>query len=95
MPPKVNLEITKHAAQRMSQRGITNGFLSTLIAHADIETPINGGATALCVSMRQSRALNLNDRLHHYAVVLSAQSTILTVLKMDKGRKGARYRRRT
>ena len=60
MPTKVNLEITKHAAQRMSQRGITNGFLNALIAHADIETPIYGGATALCVSMHQSRALNLN-----------------------------------
>jgi len=38
-------------------------------------------------------ALNLDDRLGHYAVVISADATVITVVPVRTGRRGRVYRK--
>lgn len=85
--------ISRHAAVRMANRGVTKAFLTALVTHADVETPVGDGATALRVSRNWARRLNLDDRLHRYSVVLSADSTVVTILPMTPTQRGRRYRR--
>lgn len=86
------LEITKHAGRRMGQRGIRLEFLNALLEHADTEAEI-GHAVAIRVSRAKSRRLNINDRLHQFAAVVSADGALVTILPVERGIRGRRYRR--
>lgn len=85
-------QISKHAAVRMAARGINKLFLAAILQNADVETPVGSGASALRVSRKRARVLNVHDRLHHYAVVLSSDAKVITVLPMKPGHHGRRYR---
>lgn len=87
-------KVTRHAAKRMAQRGVSRGFLSALMANADQETRVGGGAVALRVSQARAAQLNFDDRLHRYVVVEAADGAIITVLSLASGARGRRYRRR-
>ena len=86
--------ISRHARTRMCQRGVTADFLKTLIHHADCETHVGGGGMALRVSRRRAEILNLGDRLHRLAVVVSNDGTLITITRMSNGALGRRYRRK-
>ena len=93
MPQITEFQTSRHAQQRMGQRGITHEFLSNLLINADREQQVRGGAVALSVSKQQAVALNLGDRLCRYAVIISADGCIITVLPFHSRRRSGRYRR--
>ncbi|MDX1820108.1 MAG: hypothetical protein R3197_04350 [Paracoccaceae bacterium] len=93
MSTQLLLQISQHAAVHMAERGINKRFLAALMDHADVETPVGGGATALRVSRKRARLLNFDDRLHRYSVILSSDATVITVLPLKPGLPGRRYRR--
>ena len=84
--------ISKHAKIRMNQRGVSNEFLSDLVANADIELSADSGCALLRVSKRRSEYLNIDDRLYRYGVILSEDGTIVTVLPVYSSKSGKRYR---
>ena len=84
---------SRHAARRCASRDVRPDFLAALLDHADLEADVGGSATALSVSRVRSMALNLDDRLGHYAVVISADATIITVVPIRAGRRGRVYRK--
>jgi hypothetical protein len=89
------LTISRHAARRMAQRGITRRRLAALLENADREAFVGSGATSLSVSRKTAGALNLDDRLSGFAAILGDDGTIITILPMAPGRAGRRYRARS
>ena len=85
--------VSRHAARRCTSRGVRPDFLAALLEHADLEADVGGSATALSVSKERSQALNLDDRLGHFAAVISADATVITVIPIRTGRRGRAYRK--
>ena len=85
--------LSRHANRRCASRGLRPEFLTALLHHADLEVDVGGSATALSVSKERSKALNLDDRLGHYAAVIAADATVITVLPVQAGRRGRAYRK--
>ncbi len=91
---KVNdLAITKHARRRIGQRGITRSFLEDLLVHADRETDVGGDVVALSVTLDRANSLNISDRLHRFAVLVSGDGAVVSILPLHSGRRGSCYRR--
>ena len=92
---QVMLRLSKHAEKRFRQRGAKPGFIELVLNYADIEVPVGSNCRSLRVSRRTAHRLNLDDRIHLYAVIVSDDTgEIVTMLPTDRGRRGARYRRR-
>ena len=90
------LGLSKHAEKRSQQRGAKPELIELVLNHADIEVPVGSNCQALRVSRRTARGLNLGDRTHRYAVIVSDDTDeIVTILPTERGRRGARYRRRS
>ena len=88
------LRLSKHAEKRSQQRGAKPELIELVLNHADIEVPVGSNCQALRVSRRTARELNLGDRIHRYAVVVSDDTDeIVTALPTERGRRGIRYRR--
>ena len=86
---------TIHSQKRAAQRGVTGRFVDAILAHADVDRPVGGNCRLLRVSRRRSVALNLDDRLGHYALIWSdTAARIVTVMPLHDGPAGRRYRRR-
>lgn len=89
----MNLELSQHARCRMQQRGISSGFLESLLEHADVERPSTDSCRVYRVSKRRARDLG-NERLGRFAVIWSdTTGQVVTVLPLKAGRAGASYRR--
>jgi hypothetical protein len=88
------IKISKHAAKRIRNRGISNEFLHALIDNADVDVPIGSNCRLMRVHRKTANKLNMNDRLSKYAVIWSDDhNQIVTVLPMHKGKKQNRYSR--
>ncbi len=93
MPILNSLTFSRHAARRCANRGLRPEFLAVLLYHADLEVDVGGSATAFSVSRDRAKALNLGDRLGHYAAVVSADAVVITVIPIRSGRRGRAYRK--
>jgi hypothetical protein len=58
-----SFSMSRHAEIRANQRGVTHAMIETLIAHADVETPVGRGCTALRISRRQLQDRELRQSL--------------------------------
>lgn len=86
--------MTQHALTRCQNRGVRQGFVDTILNHADLDRPAGGNCRLLLVSRRRARALNMDDRVARYALILSeCNGRVVTVMPVHTGRSGARYRR--
>ena len=90
------LRLSKHAEKRSQQRGAKPKLIELVLNYADVEVPVGSNCQALRVSRQKARRLNLGDRIHRYAVIVSDDmDEIVTTLLTERGRRGARYRRRS
>ena len=97
------MKLSRHAEKRAQQRGAKPGLVELVLNYADVEVPVGSNCQALRVSRRMARGLNLGDRVHLYAVVVSGlyavvvsgdTGEIMTItLSTERGCRGARYRR--
>ena len=95
----LDVELSKHAATRANQRGVSHHLLSTLLDVVDIASPVGSGCRLLRVSRQQlnDRAARRRvgsdaDRLGSLSVIWSDHAqTIVTVLRHE-GRAGRCYR---
>ena len=89
------MKLSRHAEKRSQQRGAKPGLVELVLNYADVEVPVGSNCQALRVSRRMARGLNLGDRVHLYAVVVSGDTgEIMTItLSTERGCRGARYRR--
>ena len=87
------MRISKHAALRCAQRGVSAKLLAALIESADIEVSAGNGAYAVSVSRLQVAALNLPRKLGRYTAIISDDATLVTVAPVHDGRRGRRWRR--
>lgn len=88
------IKLSEHARMRTQQRGGGLRFIALILDHADVDVPVGGNCRALSVRGRTAQRLNLDDRLHRYAVVVSdSTGDIVSFLFMRKGWRGTRYRR--
>jgi hypothetical protein len=85
--------LSQHARIRCAQRGITPDFLAAILEHADIQRPAGSNCRLERVSRKRARALNLDDRLSRFAVILSDSSAeIVTVMPLHcQGRMARRF----
>lgn len=88
-----SMRISRHAAHRCAQRGISPKCLVALLEQADVEIAVGDGATAFSVSRKQVTALNLPGKLGRYAAIVSEDSTVITVAPMHGGQRGRHWRR--
>ena len=89
------VRLSTHARTRCQQRAVKPEFLALVLDNADIEVPVGSNCTLLRVHRRTARRLNAGDRLHRYGVVVNGcTGEVVTVLPIERGRRGARYRRR-
>lgn len=89
----MDLNITRHARQRMQQRGVSLPFLHKFLDHADVERPSTANCRLYRVTRKRAKALG-DDRLGRFAIIWSDDSgQIVTVLPISSTRAGAPYRR--
>lgn len=94
--------LSRHAAQRIRQRGVTHQMISDLLSVADIDAPVGGDCRVLRASRRLSKghdaAVRLStspEKLSRLAVVVSDVTGEVVTVLMDGGRRrGRRYRGR-
>ncbi|MCA0358322.1 MAG: hypothetical protein LCH78_15995 [Proteobacteria bacterium] len=92
--------LSRHAAIRANQRGITHQMIADFISNADVEVPAGGGCTLLRVSRKSLRdpvildSLRSNpDKLANLAIVWCEESAEIVTLVIDRGGAGSwRYR---
>jgi len=97
------VKLTRHARQRLQQRGARTPEVAIVIAHGDIELPARRGCRFLRLS--HSRAASLLqegtfrvqdvDRARRLVVLLSGRDEVVTTVKYDPERRfpGRRGRR--
>lgn len=88
-----SLTLSRHATKRCAQRGIRKEFLNDLLKYADVEVQVGGGAIALSVSKTTATTLDLGNRFGHYAVIISQDATIISVLPLHNCQRGRIYRK--
>ncbi|WP_374576432.1 DUF4258 domain-containing protein [Phenylobacterium sp.] len=96
------LALSKHAAIRANQRGITHQMIEDVLSNADVEAPVGGGCTVLRVSKQRLRDRTLKghvttrpEKLASLALVWSDEAAEVVTLLVDHGgAKGRRYRAR-
>jgi hypothetical protein len=97
-------KLTRHARQRLQQRGVRQKEVVIVIAHGDIEVPAGNGcrflrlSDAAAASLLQAGTYPVQDvdRSRRLMVLLSSTDEVVTVLKHDPERRfpGRREHRR-
>lgn len=73
--------LSPHAVMRCAQRGIRPDFIAAIFEHADIQRPAGGNCRLERVSQAKARALNLDNRLGRYALIVSdTTAEIVTIM---------------
>jgi len=93
--------LTRHAAVRANQRGVTIELIEALLLYADIEFSVGGGCTCLRCSREALKAAELRARIGSIAeqlrglraIVADDDGQIVTVLHDHGNGAGRRYRR--
>lgn len=98
------LKLTRHARQRLQQRGARTRDVAILLAHGDIEVPARNGCRFLRLSHGASASLLQEggyrvqdiDRARRLTVLVSSAGDVVTAIKHDPERRfpGHRGRRR-
>lgn len=100
MPAPTLSVLTRHAALRAGQRGVTREMIDALLTYGDVEVPVGGG----CTCLRCSRAAlgpevrsvigALADRLLGLRAIIADEDGGIVTVFHDRGRRpGRRYRR--
>ncbi|MEQ6335704.1 hypothetical protein [Sphingobium sp. MK2] len=96
----MELQISKHAQNRMQQRGLRYADIQLLAEYADMDVVIAGGLHAMRLSKRayaiaqaQGVSTSVLDRLKRAVAVESVEGTLVTCLHLY-GRRSAAYRGR-
>jgi hypothetical protein len=91
------IALTQHAAARLRQRGVLNEPLRLVMEEGGFEIAVGGGCSAVSLSRERCAQLEetgvawaLLDKAARIVVVLSAESTLVTVL--NRARSDRRYR---
>ena len=95
-----NCALSRHAALRANQRGVTHAMIDALLTHADIEASVGDGCTVVRFSrarladrgLRQTLGGTI-DRMKSVVLVLGGGGEVVTVLHDHGGLQGRRYRR--
>lgn len=75
--------LSRHALKRCAQRGIRPDFITAILEHADIQRPAGRNCRLERVSLAKAQALNLDDRLGRYALIVSdTTAEIVTVMPL-------------
>lgn len=83
--------LSHHASMRCAQRGIRPSFLASIMEHADVQRPAGGNCRLERVSRSKAKALNLDDRLSRYALIISdTTAEIVTVMPIHRQSRMAR-----
>ena len=92
--------LTKHAAARANQRGVTHQMIRDVLEHADIEKPVGDGCTLVRISRHslEDRSLRASlgsraDQLQSLALICGDDGAIVSVLHTFATAMGRRYRR--
>ena len=93
--------LTRHAAVRANQRGVTQQSVEAVIAWADVERPARDGCSILRFSRERlaDRALRatlgpLADRVRSLALVVAGDTGQVVTVLHDHGRAHGRHYRR-
>src|SRR5262249_7543104 len=96
-------KMTRHARQRLQQRGARTKELAIVMTHGDIEVPAGGGCRFVRLSHRAVASLLSGggftiqdiDRARRLMVLANSADQVVTVLKCDPERRfpGARGKR--
>jgi len=91
--------LSKHAARRAKQRGVTHDLIDLIVDHADIEESAGSGCSILRISRNRLTKLrtqlgDTTDRLTNLVLIWSDRSAMVVTILRDHGRSsGRRYRR--
>ncbi|MES2847374.1 MAG: hypothetical protein V4747_20330 [Pseudomonadota bacterium] len=89
----MNFKISRHAALRCAQRGVSAKCLEQLISHADVAVSAGGAATCWSISRKEAAGLNLDDKAASYAAIISDDAVLITIAPVHRGHRGRRWRR--
>lgn len=90
--------LSTHAQRRARQRGVPDGLIDLVLAHADIDRPAGSGCTVLRISRTRLTDLRPRlgaaaERLANLALIWSDRTeTIVTILRDHGGPSARRYR---
>ena len=83
--------LSRHASRRCAQRGVSPDFISKILEHADVQRPAGGNCRLERVSRIKAKALNLDDRLGRYAIIISdTTAEIVTIMPIYRHGRVAR-----
>lgn len=94
-------EVTKHAQIRMQQRGVRDGMTDIILTFADRRVNVGGESQAFSVSRKNAQKLietgvmapSMADRIKNKAVVVANDNHVVTVMNLEDGKRGRRYRK--
>ena len=90
--------LSRHAERRARQRGVPDGLIDLLLAHADVDAPAGSGCTVLRISRNRLAALRPRlgaaaERLSNLALIWSDRTAqVVTILRDHGTPAGRRYR---
>ena len=77
--------LSHHASKRCAQRGLCPDFVSKILEHADVQRPAGGNCRLERVSRVKAKALNLDDRLGRYVIIVSdTTAEIVTIMPIHR-----------
>jgi len=95
----MELNLSKHAAKRMSQRGIRHIDIQLLIAYSDLVLPRGNHSSSYTMTERAYRdmlesdvPIQVADRIRNMCAIVSWDGEVVSVMKLF-GSRGKRYRR--
>ena len=86
------MQHTNHARDRLRQRGVRQAFLDLLVASADLDRDVGGGAALYRVSRQAARTQGGCDKLGRFGAIVSDDGALITVLPLQRQRPRNRYR---
>jgi hypothetical protein len=94
--------LTKHAKERLRQRGVRTEVLKIVMAYADVEVPSRAGCRFLRLSNHAASSLlegeeytvQAVDEAKRLLVLINAFGEVVTLIKRDPERR-LRFKRRT
>jgi hypothetical protein len=86
------IQITRHGAMRMAQRGTSDAVRQTILRHADLETYQRSDRRALQITQRRAVELmadgaprSLVDKALSTVLIVDENGTVITVLRINPG----------
>jgi hypothetical protein len=93
----LDMQLTRHAAARCSQRGVRHRVIDLVLRFADIEIPARLGRTQIQLSriavvsmLEEGVSVSEADAARHLALIMDGAGVVITVLKL--GQKDRRIR---